>query len=272
MRAPFSLALASLSLAACHLAHERPHLVAPDAGPGRADASLVDAAIAPADAFSPIDAAPPNDAAMCAAQSASPVPIVVARIAELFLWRWTGVSCVEERYRTERSAMTGRGTFPPTGCTGASCASLFEHESDCAEAYAACGARVELPRRGPAFSREATADIACGARQCRVSEGCYFGVTPGCGPRERGWGAGLDCDDDDDCGAGARCCVTDDGPYVVATCRATCPPTEARSCLGDAACASGEHCCEALAHQLSVRTSVGVCTPRPCDPESPVDL
>lgn len=252
MRRLVAVGVLSLFVVGCYRVHERPA-----AGP------VPDASVPP-------DALVPIDAAGCAAQIARPMRISSAPRAELFSWRWSGLSCVEERYTTERT--NGRPVFPPTGCEGPSCAALFEHENDCATAYAACGARVEQPRRGPAFARAATPDIACGVETCTLADGCYFGVTPGCGPRERGWyGAGLACDDASDCAAGTTCCVSDDGAYVLSSCRATCEADEARSCITDGDCGGG-FCCEALAHLPSVATSVGACTSRPCDPESHVDL
>jgi hypothetical protein len=241
-----SVPLLFLVLTGCYLSHSRP-----------LDAAETDAATAA------------DGGSACVAQVARPRAITGPRRAELFLWRWTGLSCVIDRYPTARSP-EGRPVFPPTGCEGESCAVIFERERDCAARYAGCGAEVELPRRGPAFERAPTVDIRCGVESCAAETGCAWGVVPRCARATAG--SGLACDDDLDCTGGARCCVSDNGPYPITSCRTACEARETTTCVEDDDCGPGASCCQALAHQPTVRTSVGACTPRRCDPESPIDF
>ena len=245
----------------CALVHER-----------AADAAAPDDSAVHPDAGASRDAAESADSAVCAPQLAHPVRLTLTRNDELFLWRWTGLSCVEERYQTARGP-NGLPVLPLVGCEGPSCGALFEEQAQCAAAYTVCGARVEVPRRGPPFSRAPTDTIACGVEICTAAEGCSFGVIPRCGSPTLGWlGSGLACDDDRDCAAGTRCCVTDNGGYVVTTCSASCDDPYVPSCLSDADCGPNAWCCQAEARMETVITSVGACTPRLCDPESHIDI
>jgi hypothetical protein len=205
------------------------------------------------------------DASGCAAQQVRSMSPTSEMRGQAVRFHWTGRSCLYTLFHT--TLVAGVAVDPPTSCVGRDCASLFTNEDVCIARYAACGAIREVPQRGVAFVGTPSAGVPCGSTRCSAGQECALGIlSPVCRTPSTTDARRLQCDDALDCEPSSRCCVSEDGPYVVSSCDPTCNPTRsALVCSSDADCTPGDYCCRALARYFFTVSTLGACTHHTCE-------